>query len=279
MRQYFAVVCSLLFLGCAHGGENYVKIKGSETVLPITLKLAEAFSDDPTKPNLAVTAGGSGVGIAALLQENTDIAMASRGIKFQEKVQFKEHGLRFVETTIAYDALAVIVHNDNPLDTITLENLSKIFRGELTNWKALGGPDETIVPFNRESSSGTYSFFKKAVLGGEKFGKLQTVGANGELVEKVASNPKTIGYVGIAYVGEGQVKRLKIYNPARGAAIDATIRTAMDNSYPLTRPLFFYHLERDAEKVRPVMDFILSSEGQRLVEASGYPPNPAYYAK
>jgi len=244
-------------------------------VLPISLKLAEIFSDDPNRPDVSVTAGGSGVGISALLQDNTDIAMASRAIKFQERVAIRERGFEFREETIAFDALAVIIHPSNPVEELTVEQVKGIYRGELTNWNQVGGPDRPIVVFNRESSSGTYGFFQKKVLGGDKFATMQTVGANGELVEKVAANENTIGYVGVAYI-DPRVKEVKLFNEKLGRAVAPTIENAMAGIYPLNRPLFFYYLTHHTEQVKPVFDFLLSPAGQEMVRSVGYPPNPAY---
>ena len=271
-------IALVAMIGCSQD-KGYIKIKGSETVLPISLALAEYFTDAPTRPDIAVTAGGSGVGIAALLQENTDFAMSSRAIKFKERANFREKDLPFDEWIVALDALAVIVHNDNPVDSMTLKQLKAIYQGKITNWKQLGGNDESIVAYNRESSSGTYGFFQKKVLEGERFGKLQSVGANGELVEKVADNTLTIAYVGIAYVDPTSVKQIKIYNPELGRSVVPSIETAVSGDYPLKRPLFFYSLQRDRKRLKPVTDFLQSQAGQELVIGTGYPPNPKYYNK
>ncbi|MFW5659508.1 MAG: phosphate ABC transporter substrate-binding protein, partial [Bacteroidota bacterium] len=248
-------------------------------VLPIALELAERFTEDPDRPDISVTAGGSGVGIAALLQENTDIAMSSRAIKFKERASFREQDLPFDELVLAYDALAVVAHKTNPVDSLTLQQLKGIFQGKITNWKQVGGEDQNIVAFNRESSSGTYGFFQKKVLEGDKFGKLETVGANGELVEKVADNKLTIAYVGLAYVDPKSVKQIKIYNPDLKRSIEPSIKTAMKGEYPLKRPLFFYFLQRDRQRLQPIIDFVKSQAGQQMVIDSGYPPNSKYYKK
>ncbi len=273
------LLAALLMLSACSQDKNYIKIKGSETVLPIVLELAERFTEDPNRPDISVTAGGSGVGIAALLQENTDIAMSSRAIKFKERASFREHDLPFDELVVAYDALAVIAHNSNPVDSLTLEQLKAIFQGKITNWKEVGGEDQNIVAFNRESSSGTYGFFQKKVLEGDKFGKLQTVGANGELVEKVADNKLTLAYVGIAYVDPESVKQIKIYNPDLKRSIEPSIETAMKGEYPLNRPLYFYYLQRDRQRLQPIIDFLQSQAGQEMVVGTGYPPNPKFYKK
>jgi phosphate transport system substrate-binding protein len=265
-----------LLLAACDSNSGYVKIKGSETVLPIALELAEQVSADPRMPLVSVTAGGSGVGIAALVEGNTDLAMSSRDIKLEEKIRIRSRGEDFTEIVIGFDALALIVHPSNPVDSLSLQQIKGIFQGTITNWKEVGGRDLPIVPFNRESSSGTYEFFKKVVLSKERFGKLQTVGANGELAEKVASSPNSIGYVGIAFVDERMVKAVRIYNPATGRSVAATIKNSMNGSYPLARPLYFYYLNRDEARVKPIIDLITSERGQRMVLKTGYPPNPKY---
>lgn len=269
------VMLLLALAGCG-GDKNYVKIKGSETVLPISLKLAEVALEDQALPKVSVTAGGSGVGVAALLQDNTDIAMASRAMKFEEKISFRNKGFDFVEITVGLDALALIVHPDNPVQGLTLKQIKDIFQGKIANWKEVGGKDMPIVAFNRESSSGTYGFFQKKVLKKERFGKLETVGANGELVEKVAGSENTIGYVGVAFLNE-QVKALPVMNEELGKPVEPNIENSMNGAYPLTRPLFYYYLKQREARVKPVIDYITSQEGQELVLSVDYPPNPEYY--
>ena len=140
------------------------RIKGSDTVLPIAQQTAERFMKLNPNARVTVTGGGTGVGISALLDETTDIAMASRGIKFSEKMKAKAAGEELAEITIAYDALAVVVHPSNPVKQLTRRQLEDIFRGKITNWKQVGGDDRKIVVYSRETSSGTYEFFKESVL-------------------------------------------------------------------------------------------------------------------
>jgi phosphate transport system substrate-binding protein len=281
MRNTFLHVLTGLALWAAvvacGRNQGYIKIKGSETVLPISLKVAEYFTQTDSLPGVSVTAGGSGVGIAALLADNTDIAMSSREIKFEEIADFKQKGLAYVELVVGFDALALIVHKRNPVDSLTEQQVKDIFQGKLTNWKQLGGPDQNIVAFNRESSSGTYEFFKKKILQKEDFAPLQTVGANGELIEKVAHSPATIGYVGIAYVNPRDVKPLRIYSEKLGRSVTPTIENSLNKSYPLVRPLYFYYLQKREPLVRPLIAYMKSQAGQELVRAAGYPPNPEFY--
>ncbi len=248
-------------------------------MLPIGLKLAEDCGNNPLIPDASVSAGGSGVGIAALLNGNADVAMSSRAIKLEEKIKFAVKNIEPVEVVPAYDVLAVIVHPSNPLDTLTIENLKKIYKNDITRWSEIGGPNRPIVAFNRESSSGTYEFFKQRVLENETFGNLESVGANGELAEKVADNENALGYVGIAYVDEKRVKVLKIYNPDLGRSVPATLGTSLDGTYPLARPLYFYYVRGADSSVVRVLDYLVSPEGQEGVRSTGYAPNPKYYRK
>ena len=276
MRLIFPIFISIFFIGCQRQS-GYIKIKGSETVLPIALKLAEEFGKSANLPGISVSAGGSGVGIAALLEHNADIAMSSREIKFDEKIKFKDRKTPYCEAVIAYDALAIVTHPSNPIDSISLRELKLIYQDSIKSWKAIGGESHKIIAFNRESSSGTYEFFKSEVLKKQKFGKLETVGANGELVEKIAANPRSIGYVGIAYLTP-KVKTLKIYKEPGTKAVAPTINNTMQGRYPLARPLYFYYLCEKRKKLEKVLRYITSPKGQEMVKSVGYPPNMKYYS-
>ena len=154
----------LLALAAATTGMQAQRIKGSDTVLPIAQQTAERFMTLNPSARVTVTGGGTGVGISALLDQTTDIAMASRAIKFSEKMKAKAAGEDLAEVPIAYDALAVVVHPSNPVKQLTRQQLEDIFRGKVTNWQQVGGDDRKIVVYSRETSSGTYEFFKESVL-------------------------------------------------------------------------------------------------------------------
>ena len=154
----------LLALAAATTGMQAQRIKGSDTVLPIAQQTAERFMTLNPSARVTVTGGGTGVGISALLDQTTDIAMASRAIKFSEKMKVKAAGEDLAEVPIAYDALAVVVHPSNPVKQLTRQQLEDIFRGKITNWQQVGGDDRKIVVYSRETSSGTYEFFKESVL-------------------------------------------------------------------------------------------------------------------
>lgn len=159
VRRNLLIALSLLSLGA-----NAQRIKGSDTVLPVAQQTAERFMNQHPEARVTVTGGGTGVGISALMDHTTDIAMASRPIKFSEKMKIKGAGEEVDEVIVAYDALAVVVHPSNPVKQLTRQQLEDIFRGKINNWKQVGGDDRKIVVYSRETSSGTYEFFKESVL-------------------------------------------------------------------------------------------------------------------
>ena len=163
VRRNLLIALSLLSLGA-----NAQRIKGSDTVLPVAQQTAERFMNQHPNARVTVTGGGTGVGISALMDNTTDIAMASRPIKFSEKMKIKAAGEEVNEVIVAYDALAVVVHPSNPVKQLTRQQLEDIFRGKITNWKQVGGDNRKIVVYSRETSSGTYEFFKESVLKNKK---------------------------------------------------------------------------------------------------------------
>ena len=247
------------------------RIKGSDTVLPIAQQTAERFMTLSPNARVTVTGGGSGVGISALLDKTTDIAMASRAIKFSEQMKAKKAGENLTEAIIAFDALAVVVHPSNPVSQLTREQLEGIFRGKITNWKEVGGEDRKIVVYSRETSSGTYEFFKESVLKNKNYmaGSL-SMPATGAIIQSVSQTKGAIGYVGLAYVSH-RIKTLAISYDGRHFA-EPTLENAIDKSYPIVRPLYYYYNAQDSARVAPLMQFILSDEGQEIIKKSGYIP-------
>lgn len=198
------------FLQFAATGMQAQRIKGSDTVLPIAQQTAEHFMTLVPGARITVTGGGTGVGISALLDETTDIAMASRAIKFSEKMKAKAAGEELEEIPIAYDALAVVVHPSNPVKQLTRRQLEDIFRGKITNWKQVGGDDRKIVVYSRETSSGTYEFFKESVLKNKNYmSSSLSMPATGAIIQSVSQTRGAIGYVGLAYVSP-RIKTLSV---------------------------------------------------------------------
>ena len=184
----------LLLALTATTGMQAQRIKGSDTVLPVSQETAEIFMNTHPEQRVTVTGGGTGVGISALMDHTTDIAMASRPIKFSEKMKLKAAGQEVKEVIIAYDALAIIVHPDNPVSRLTRQQLEGIFRGKIVNWKQVGGPDMKIIVYSRETSSGTYEFFKESVLKNKNYmsGSL-SMPATGAVIQSVSQTKGAIG--------------------------------------------------------------------------------------
>jgi len=248
------------------------KIKGSDTCLPLTQKEAEVFMNKNTGSSIMVTGGGSGVGLAALQTGTTDIAQSSRKMKLDEKMKMQDAGKTFIETIIAYDALAVIVNPSNKISQLTREQLESIYTGKVKNWKEVGGDDMSIVLYSRESSSGTFEFFKEHVLNAKNFAPTaMLMPATGAIVQSVSQTKGAIGYIGLAYL-ENTVKPLKVSYDKGATYVSPSVETAMNKSYPITRPLYYYYLNTTEKTVKPFLDFVLSSEGQKIVREVGYVP-------
>ena len=266
-------LCSLLVCRSA----DAQRVKGSDTLLPLTQELAEQYIDEHPGTEVIVTGGGSGVGIAALPENTTDIAMASRRIKFGEKMKFAEIGLDAREVIVAYDALAVVVNPSNPVDSLTREQLEAIFRGKITNWKEVGGEDRKIVVYSRETSSGTYEFFKESVLDNKNYmSSILSMPATGAIIQSVRQTAGAIGYIGLAYLNPF-VKPLSVsYDGGLHYALPS-VETAADGTYPIVRPLYYYYDSEKEAEVDPFISYVLSAQGQASVLEQGFIPvrNPS----
>lgn len=246
------------------------KIKGSDTVLPLSQKEAESYLKERPTANLTVTGGGSGVGIAALITGTTDIAQSSRKIKFDEKSKMQEAGKTVKEVIIAYDALAVIINPGNKVNKLTREQLEGIFTGKITNWKELGGDDMKIIPYSRETSSGTYEFFKENVLKNKNYmASILNMPATGAIVQSVSQTKGAIGYVGLAYINQ-TVQAVSVSYDGGKAYVEPSVANAKNQSYPIVRPLFYYYEARAEKTVKPFIDYVLSTAGQKIVSDIGY---------
>ena len=264
-------LCVLLALFAVAPSLSAQRIKGSDTVLPLTQEAGEAFLKIHPRASLTVTGGGSGVGLSALVEGVTDIAMASRKIKFGEQMKLKRAGQEVKEVIVAYDALAVIVNPGNPVSRLTRAQLEAIFRGKITNWKQVGGEDRKIVVYSRETSSGTYEFFKESVLGNKNYmSSILSMPATGAIIQSVRQTPGAIGYVGLAYLNP-HVKALSVAYED-GGFYAPTVTNSMNGKYPIVRPLYYYYNVKDEALVRPFIDYLLSPAGQKLVRDGGFVP-------
>lgn len=248
------------------------RIKGSDTVLPLTQSMAETYMNHHRSATLTVTGGGSGVGISALLEGTTDIAMASRRIKFSEKMKLKQARREVKEVVVAYDALAVIVNPNNPVKKLTREQLEAIYRGKITNWKEVGGEDARIVVYSRETSSGTYEFFKESVLKNKNYmAGVLSMPATGAIIQSVSQTRGAIGYVGMAYLNK-HVKALSISYDQGRHYYAPSVQTALSKQYPVVRPLYYYYESSRQSAVSPFLAFFNSKEGRDLTLKLGFIP-------
>ena len=247
------------------------KLKGSDTLLPLIQKESENYLKENKGANITITGGGSGVGISALMDGTADIAMSSRKVKFDEKVKLQEAGKSPVEVIVAYDALAVVVNPGNKVTNLTREQLEGIFTGKIKNWKEVGGEDLKIVAYSRETSSGTYEFFKTDVLKNKNYmPSILSMPATGAIIQSVGQTKGAIGYVGLAYLNKG-VKAIHISYDGKNY-VEPSFENAKNKTYPVVRPLFFYYVKGAEKVVKPFTDYILSAEGQATVKTIGYIP-------
>jgi len=249
-----------------------VTVKGSDTMVILGQRWAEEFMKKNPDVKLQVTGGGSGTGIAALINGTTDIAMSSRPIKPAEvqKVKARDpNGPK--EIAVARDGITFYVHESNAVEALSVEQLRAIYLGDLKNWKEVGGPDKTIVLYSRENSSGTYVFVKDEVLKGEDFApEAQTLPGTAAVVNAVSKETYGIGYGGGAYARG--IKELKVRKTADSEAVAPNQENIQSGKYPLSRDLFFYLPGAAGRSVQSFIDFTLSPEGQKVVSEVGYYP-------
>lgn len=277
------VALAIAACGGADGRDQRAVIqnKGSDTLLNVAQAWAEAYAAVNPNVAVAVTGGGSGTGISAMINGTVDIANASRKMRESEIEAARGNGVEPIEFIVGYDALAVYLHEDNPIDVLTLGQLKDIYgeRGPVTKWSDLGvvvpgcGSDE-IVLVSRQNNSGTYVYFKEAVLGDDTEYKLGSRDMHGskDVVDLVENTPCAIGYSGLAYATE-HVGMPCIAANEGADCVEPTIATAVDGSYPIARPLMMYTAGRPQGAVREYMDWILSSEGQCVILERGYAPH------
>jgi phosphate transport system substrate-binding protein len=255
---------------------------GSDTMVNLAQAWAEEYARVDPSVSVEVSGGGSGTGIAALENGTVDIANSSRKVEPGEVEQAKKNtGREPLEFLVGYDALAVFVHKTNPMETITLEQLAGIYAegGTLTQWSQLGarmpeGADE-IIRVSRQSNSGTYAYFREAVLGHGRDFKLGSRDMHGskDVVELVSKTPGAIGYSGMGYATP-EVKMLRVARQAGDPGVAPTAENTLNHTYPIARPLLMYTLGEPAGAVRKYLDWVRSDAGQKIVVTSGYVPMP-----
>lgn len=256
-------------------------IKGSDTEVQLVSNLAEAFLQKKPDYEISVTGGGSGTGIAALLNGEIEVANSSRPLKDDERAIAKEKGLDVQEYILARDGLSVIVHPDNTIKKLTVQELGKIYRGEIKNWKAVGGQDAALVLYGRQSTSGTYVFFRDAILKGDYAPEMRNMEGSQAIVDAVKNDTNGIGYVGVGYVKDGpgalrkDISILMIAKDAASEAISPLNKEAvLLGQYPIFRPIYQYLAPVPAKGslAEMFLRFESSPEGQALLEGAGFYP-------
>ncbi len=268
---------------------GFLQIKGSDTIVNAEQQISEEFMKDYPHIFVAVTGGGSGVGIAALINKTCNIAAASREMKPKEIEIANKRGVDPCEFTIAFDGVAVIVNPNNPVSQLTIDDLHKIFTGKATNWKEFGGKDLDIVKLSREVSSGTYAYFKEEVVhlgkkdGTEEFSSdTLLLSSSQAIVEEVVTNEAAIGYLGMGYVSD-RTKSLNLGRPLRGRGgtqfYPPNIDNVLKKTYPLSRGLYFYTNGQPQGITKKFIDFTLGPKGQKQFIDTGFVPLGADVAK
>lgn len=264
-----AVAIAVIGVGLAIGAKA-ITVKGSDTLLLLGQRWAEVYMERNPGVTIQVTGGGSGVGIAALINGSTEICQASRSMKDSEKKKLRERYFSLgVEIPVAKDGVTLYVNEKNPVNELTLDQIKDIYTGKITNWKQVGGADAKIVLYGRENSSGTYVFFREKAMGNADYSaSMQSLPGTAAVVNAVSKDQNGVGYGGAAYA-KG-VKELAI-KTAKGS-FKPTAEHVKTGNYPLARNLFWYLRSKPSGEVKKLVDWVLSAEGQEIVTKVGYFP-------
>ncbi len=279
------ILIAIFFITLNLSAQSFIRIKGSDTLINLVQRLAEVYMEENPNTAIAVTGGGSGVGIASLIADRVDIADASREMKPKEIESANKNGVTPVEIVIGIDGLSVIINADNPVSSLTLEQIGGIFRGQITNWKDVGGPDKEISLYGRQANSGTYVFFQELVLNKKDYSAdMKRMNGNAQIVEGIIADKQGIGYVGIGYVydDKGNIREdIKVLSVAQGKEAEPVSPLVSENvksgKYPIARALYQYVNGKPEGEVKDFIAFELSDKGQEIVEElSFYPVSGAY---
>jgi phosphate transport system substrate-binding protein len=265
------ILCAVL--GCSSEADRRarrVTLRGSDTMVPFGMYWAEEYTAANPRIRVSVNGGGSGTGLAALVNGTADLAMASRSASESELRKAADRGQPLVETVVGFDAIAVIVHPDNPVGTLTVEQLRGLFDGTITNWAELGGPDRPVQALSRESNSGTFVFFSEHVLNKGDLGPAaRLMPSSSAIVQSVAQDVGSIGYVGLEYSHKAPVKLVALKASPTAPAVEPAEVTVRDKTFPLARPLFLYSLGAPQGAAAEFLDWVVSPAGQELIADLG----------
>jgi len=283
-RRILTLAVLLLTAGCGRAaGEAtpaaaYIENRGSDTIVNLALAWAERYQTLHPEVRISVSGGGSGVGLTALTNGTVDIANASRQIKPEEVEQARARGIEPIEFVIARDAIAVIVHPDNPVEQLTLQEISDIYSGRIDNWREVGGEDRPIVRLSRETNSGTHVYFLETVLrlgdsDSEVLFSTDTLllPSSEGIVYEVRQNPNAIGYDGLGYVPP-DLRLIAVARDASGPYVLPSVATVNDGSYPVARDLYMYTAGEPLGVTAAYLDWIRSAEAQTIVAELGFVP-------
>ncbi|HSK48792.1 MAG TPA: PstS family phosphate ABC transporter substrate-binding protein [Coriobacteriia bacterium] len=269
------LVSAVALVGCGGSGgtgtdaeqTGSITVQGSDTMVNLAQAWAEAYQAENAGVSISVTGGGSGTGIASLINGTIDFANASREMKPEETDQASGAGVEPVETEVAKDGIVILVNPANTVEDLTIDQLGKIYRGEILNWKDVGGSDRPIVLLGRDTASGTYEYFKEAVVGedAEYAKSMKNLQSSQAIVDEVGKNPDAIGYVGIGYENAST-------KPVDVEGVAASVETVLDGSYPLSRGLFVYSSGEPEGVKKAYLEWIVGADGQKVVEDQGFVP-------
>jgi phosphate transport system substrate-binding protein len=284
----FILPVSVILSGCKDGssqntGELFedkeLVIQGSDTLLEVSMYWVENYSKANPNVNVSVTGGGSGTGIAALINKTVDLATASRSIKDSEIESAKNQGIDIKEIVVAWDGISVIINRDNKVMELSVEQVSKIYTGEITNWNEVGGEEGEILVTSRDSSSGTFGYFKKRVV--QLNGKVKEnnytrealyLASNVSIRREVSANENAIGYIGLGYLDDS-VKALDIIGEDANESVKPSVENVQNGSYPISRELFIYVSETDLTDLgEAFLEYVTGEEGQAIAQEIGFVP-------
>ncbi len=279
MRKALIFILMAIMTGCVRHSLESITIKGSDTEVNLVLELAEAYMATDSTVSISVTGGGSGVGIAGLLNKKIDIANSSRELNPYEQRLAAQRSVSIIPYVFAADALAIVCHPSIPVDSLLLSDLGRIFSGEVRDWQELGAGPGAISLYGRQSNSGTFSYFRERVLGKDYAAELKQMNGNAQILEAVKADPHAIGYVGFGYLTDNSgalrpgIKVIKLASEPGKPGVSPLDRVAIrDGLYPLTRPLYQFTDGERAGSIHAFFEFEKSAAGQRIIIENGYLP-------
>lgn len=268
----------IVFEACFSGESKYeaIRIKGSDSEVNLVQVLAENYMDRDSLISIGVTGGGSGSGISALINGKTDLANSSREISEEELYYAKKRNIEPYPIVFALDALAIIVNEDNPVDSLTIEELGKIYSGEFLNWNQINGFDQEITLYGRQSSSGTFTYFRENIVKDEYSQSMIGMSGTAQIVDAIRSDKKGIGYVSSGYLNDNVMRNLKVIHIKVDENTKAYSPLVLENitsgKYPITRPLYQYSNGKPQGKLLDYLMYQFSDEGSQIIQSNGFYP-------